>query len=102
MSIKISLSSSDPLSAAADVTVIGIAESAKAGAQKGGALAALTKALGPVVARTLKREDFTGKKDQQVELVTNGALKTARVVLVGLGSGPVTEAQVRTLAARGA
>lgn len=99
MTMKVSLSASDPLSVATDVAVIGIVEGAS---PKAGALAALSKALGPVVARTLKREDFTGKKDQSVELATNGQLKAGRVVLMGLGQGPVTEAQVRTMAAKAA
>jgi leucyl aminopeptidase len=99
MSIKITLSSAAPLSAPVDVAVIGVAEGAS---PRSGILGELSKALGPVVQRTLKREDFTGKKDQLVELVTNGAVKPARVVLLGLGSGAITEAQARALAARGA
>ena len=99
MSIKITLSSAAPLSAPVDVAVIGVAEGAS---PRSGILGELSKALGPVVQRTLKREDFTGKKDQLVELVTNGAVKPTRVVLLGLGSGAITEAQARALAARGA
>ncbi len=82
MALSISLSSSDPLSIAADVVVVGVVEGAS---PRAGALGTLTKALGPVVGRTLRRDEFTGKKDQTLELVTNGALKPARVVLVGLG-----------------
>ena len=69
------LSSSDPLSVAADVSVIGVPEGAL---PRGGAIAALSKALGPVVAKTLKREEFTGKRDQILEFSTNGLLKTFR------------------------
>ncbi|MFO0550811.1 MAG: leucyl aminopeptidase [Polyangiaceae bacterium] len=99
MSLKLSLSASDPLSIAADVAVLGIPEGASV---KGGHLAALAKALGPTFAKTLKREDFTGKKDQTLELATNGALKASRVVLMGLGGATVTESHVRTLAAKAA
>jgi leucyl aminopeptidase len=99
MSIKLSLSTSDPLSIATDVLVLTVSEGAS---HKAGSIAALTKALGPVVARTLKREDFTGKRDQTVELVTNGAIKAAKVVLVGTGSGPLSEAQVRLMAVKAA
>ncbi|NUP14220.1 MAG: leucyl aminopeptidase [Polyangiaceae bacterium] len=99
MTMKVTLSTSDPLSVAADLAVIGIVEGSS---PKAGPLATLTKALGPVVSRTLKREEFTGKKDQTVEFSTNGQLKPARVVLMGLGQGPVTEAQVRTMAAKAA
>ncbi len=99
MTLKLSLSTSDPLSAAADVAVIGVAEGAS---HKVGSLAALAKALGPVVQRTLKREEFSGKRDQVVEFATNGQLKPAKVLLMGLGSGELTEAQVRTMAAKAA
>src|SRR5689334_8852479 len=100
MPIKTSLSSSDPLSVAVDVSVIGVQEGAN---PRGSTLAALSKKLGPVVAKTLKREEFTGKRDQICDFPTNGLLKPARVVLVGLGNGgPLTEADVRLLAARGA
>jgi len=99
MSPKLTLSTSDPLSVAADVAVIGVAEGAS---PKAGVLGRLGKALGPIVQRTLKREEFTGKKDQSVEFATNGQLKPARVVLLGLGSAELTEAQVRTMAAKAA
>lgn len=97
--MKLTLSTSDPLSVAADVAVIGVVEGASS---KAGVLGRLSKALGPIVARTLKREEFTGKKDQSVEFATNGQLKPARVVLLGLGSGELSEAQIRTMAAKAA
>lgn len=107
MALSISLSSSDPLSVAADVVVVGVAEGTS---QRGrSVLAALSKALGPVVSRTLKRDEFTGKKDQTVELATNGAIKPAKVVLVGLGpdkaadgSALPTTAAIRAFAAKAA
>src|SRR4051812_14857232 len=90
MPIKISLSASDPLSVAADIVVLGVPEGVSA---RGGVLGALGKAVGPSVARAIKREEFTGKKDQTIEFVTNGALRPARVVLVGLGNhAALTEA----------
>ncbi len=99
MSLKITLSAADPLSVSSELAVIGVVEGAS---PKAGALGTLQKSLGPVVARTLKREEFTGKRDQQVEIATNGALKPNRVVVVGLGGGVPSEAQVRTMAARAA
>lgn len=99
MSLKISLSSADPLGISADVLVVGIAEGAPL---RGGVVAALTKALGSIVQRTFKREEFIGKRDQLVDFATNGAVRAGRVVFVGLGTaGPLTDADVRTLAARG-
>jgi leucyl aminopeptidase len=100
MSLKVSISSSDPLNAAADLAVIGVLEGAS---PRSGALGALSKALGPAVARAVKREDFTGKKDQTLEFHTNGALRAARVLLVGLGdAAKLRDVDVRLLAAKGA
>ncbi len=97
MSIKLSLSSADPLNVAADVAVIGIPEGTVA---KSEALAAITQALGASVKKQLEREEFTGKKDQTAEVVTNGALRVTRVLLVGLGSAALRDVDVRLLAAR--
>jgi leucyl aminopeptidase len=101
MSLSITLSASDPLSISADVVVVGVVEGAS---PRAGHLGILAKALGPVVSRSLKRDEFTGKKDQTCELVTNGVIKPSRVVLVGLGSsqGSLSEAQVRVVAAKAA
>jgi leucyl aminopeptidase len=100
MSIKLSVVSQDPLSIAADVAVIGVPEGATT---KEGILAELEKALGPAVSRAVKREDFTGKKDQTLDLTTtNDGVKASRVLLVGLGKASVTEIEVRLLAAKGA
>ena len=100
MSIKLSIVSQDPLSVAADLVVIGVSEGATT---KEGILAELEKALGPVVARAVKREDFSGKKDQTLDLTTNDALKASRVLLVGLGkTSPLSDVEVRLLAAKGA
>jgi leucyl aminopeptidase len=100
MPIKLSLSSNDPLSVSADVAVLGVREGDP---MREGALGALSKALGPSMVKTLKREEFTGKKDQTADLSTNGVLKPARVLLIGLGKGDaLTDVDVRLLAAKGA
>jgi len=99
MPIKLSISSSDPLSTVADLAVVGVPEGAKV---EEGFLAQLAAALGPVVARNLKRDEFTGKKDQVADFPTNGAVKAARVVVMGLGKGPISDADVRVLAAKSA
>src|SRR3954463_13361039 len=100
MPIKFSLSSTEPLSVAADVLVLGVPEGSSF---KDGALGDLSKALGPAFSKTIKREEFTGKKDQTLEIATLGTeLKAGRVLLVGLGNpGALTEADVRVFAARG-
>jgi leucyl aminopeptidase len=100
MPIKLSLSSTEPLSVAADVLVLGVPEGST---MKEGALGDLAKALGPSMAKAVKREEFTGKKDQTLELSTGATeLKPGRVLLVGLGKPELlTEADVRTFAAKG-
>src|SRR6185369_9700793 len=99
MPIKLSLSSTEPLSVAADLLILGVPEGAS---MKDGVLGELAKELGPSMARLLKREEFTGKKDQALELVTAGKLKANEVLLLGLGGGKLTDVDVRLLAARGA
>ena len=99
MPIKLSISSSDPLSTVADLAVVGVLEGAQV---EEGFLAQLSAALGPVVAKNLKRDEFTGKKDQVADFQTNGAAKASRVVVMGLGKGPVSDADVRVLVAKAA
>jgi leucyl aminopeptidase len=99
MPIKVNLASSDPLSTAVDVVVLGVPEGASTGE---GVLAKIAQALGDSVARQVKRDDFTGKKDQSIDFVTHGALKPGRVLLVGMGSGQITDVDCRLLAAKGA
>ncbi len=100
MPIKFSLSSSEPLSVAADVLVLGVPEGSSF---KEGTLGDLGKALGPSLAKAVKREDFTGKKDQVLDLSTGGSdLKPSRVLLLGIGNpAAVTDADVRVFAAKG-
>src|SRR3978361_1050236 len=43
------------------------------------------RALGGALARLLKKEEFKGKKDQQVSMSTLGRVKADRLVLIGLG-----------------
>jgi len=99
MPIKLSITSSDLLSIPADLVVIGVPEGAQVG---DGFLAQLATALGPVVARNLKRDDFTGKKDQVADFQTNGVAEPARVVVMGLGKNALTDADARLLAAKAA
>ena len=88
MPIKFSLSSTEPLSIAADVLVLGVPEGATV---KEGSSASSPKQLGPSLAKTLKREEFTGKKDQTSISPTNDARRSRRAcVAVGLGNpGPL-------------
>jgi leucyl aminopeptidase len=100
MPIKLSLSSGEPLSIAADVLILGVPEGASL---KDGPVGELAKALGPSFARAVKREDFTGKKDQTLDVSVGGSeLKAAKVLLVGLGGAPMTEPEARVFAAKAA
>jgi leucyl aminopeptidase len=100
MPLKLSLSSTDPLSVTADVAVIGVPEGAS---HREGVLGALAAALGPTFEKAVKRDEFTGKKDQVLDLPTSGAVKPDRVILIGLGkTSPLTTVEVRLLAAKGA
>ena len=99
MSIKLSLTSTDPLGVAADVLILGVLEGAST---KDGVLGELSRALGPAFAKALKREEFTGKKDQTLDVQTNEAagVKAGRVYLLGLGKrDALTDIDVRLLAA---
>ncbi|EYF00283.1 leucyl aminopeptidase [Chondromyces apiculatus] len=99
MPIKIQVASSDPLSTAVDVLVLGVSEGSPSGE---GVLAKLQESLGEAVPKQLKRDDFSGKKDQGVEFTTYERVKPARVLVVGLGKGPHSDVDVRLLAAKGA
>jgi leucyl aminopeptidase len=101
MPIKLSLSSTEPLSIAADVLVLGVPEGSP---MKEGPLGELAKALGPSMAKAVKREEFTGKKDQQLDLPLAGSdLKPSRVLLLGLGKPEaLTIPDLRVFAAKAA
>jgi len=100
MSIKFSISASEPLNVAADILILGVSEGTS---MKEGLFGELARELGPTMAKALKRDEFTGKKDQTLDLHTHGAIKAERVLLIGLGKpGALTAADVRLLAAKGA
>jgi leucyl aminopeptidase len=100
MPMKLVLSSNDPLSIATDVLVLGVTEGDPL---KQKPVAKLAKAIGPALGRQLRREEFTGKRDQLHEVATLGKARPERVVLIGLGkSGAVTDADIRVVAAKGA
>lgn len=66
-------------------------------------VAELDGALEGALGRLMKKEDFKGKKDQQVSMTTLGRVKADRLVVLGLGEldklGP---GDVRTFAAKAA
>ncbi len=100
MTLKLQLVSEDPLASSADLVVVGV----HAGATpKKGVLAALDRALGGGLAAHVAREEFEGKKDQQLDLPTLGRLATPRLILLGLGAkADVAPKDYRAFAAKAA
>ncbi len=61
------------------------------------------RALGGALTRLIKKEEFKGKKDQQISLSTLGRVKADRLVVVGLGDlAKLGPADIRTFAAKAA
>ncbi len=80
--MQIELAVSDISRVEADVLVLPVAEG---GLAKQRSFATLDQLLGGAVGRLAAAQDFQGKAEQTLELVTLGRLKAPRVVLVGLG-----------------
>ena len=99
MGLKITVSAANPLQLSADAVAIGV----PAGARRKGLLKELISAVGPTVAKAMKRAEFTGKKGQICDVPTGGKLKPGSVILVGLGdTEALTYACVRRVAAKAA
>src|SRR5262245_39816597 len=96
MPIKIAVSRARPFSFAADLVAVGIPE----GGKKSPLVRELGDAVGPTVAKSIKRAEFTGKKGQSCEIATGGAVRAGRVLLLGLGpAGKVKYPDIRRFAA---
>ncbi|MCS0505116.1 leucyl aminopeptidase family protein [Ancylobacter mangrovi] len=61
-------------------------------------LAADHKPLDPALARVVAAEDVAGRPDEAVVIASLGLLPAARLVLTGLGAGPVTPEEARRAA----
>ena len=83
MPIKIQVASSDPLSTAVDVLVLGVPEGSPSGE---GVLAKLQESLGEAVPKQLKRDDFSGKKDQSVEFTTYERVELSMPMVVKIAT----------------
>jgi len=105
MPLKITVRSVLPARETGDLMVVGVPT--LGGASKKNSqrlpLDGFDRALGVSFARLLKKEEFKGKKDQQVSTATFGKVKADRLVLIGLGDvanlGP---GDIRTFAAKAA
>jgi leucyl aminopeptidase len=106
MPLKISVRSAQPLDVSADVVVIGVWTLPSEKKKKKGAadpLAAVDRALGGGLTKVMAREDFRGKREQQIRLPTLGRLAADALVVIGLGDREgATEADVRAFAGKAA
>src|SRR4051794_19353873 len=88
MPLKISVRSVLPARETGDLMVVGVSTLGGASSKKKNSRSPLDgfdRALGGALGRLLKKEEFKGKKDQQVSLPPLGRVKADRFVLRGLG-----------------
>ncbi len=132
MPLKISLRAGSPHEVPADLVVVGVWALSKAASSApsvpssaslrdakkraaaapapasigGGALESLDRALGGGLGKLVAKEEFTGKRDQQLSVPTMGRLPADRIILVGLGEkasfGPREQRSFSAKAARSA
>lgn len=105
MSLKINVRAVQPIKETADVIAIGVFSSF-ASAKKGqkSPLDGFDRALGGALTKQIRKDNFRGKKDQTVSIVTFGKMvKASRLVVYGLGDeSTVTDADIRMFAAKAA
>ncbi|HEX3776523.1 MAG TPA: M17 family peptidase N-terminal domain-containing protein, partial [Polyangiaceae bacterium] len=82
MALQIQLAAGDATSAATDVLIIGVCQTAVA---QHPALVAADEAFDGSLVEHAKALEFEGKPDQVLELPTLGKLKAKKLVLLGLG-----------------
>lgn len=104
MPLKITVRSVLPAREVGDVIVVGVPT--LGGSKKKNARSPLDgfdRALGGALGRLMKKDEFKGKKDQQLSMATLGRVKADRLVVMGLGDlGKLGPADVRTFAAKAA
>jgi leucyl aminopeptidase len=106
MPLKISVRSVLPSREAGDIIVVGTPLLGGGGRSKKNQRSTLDgfdRALGGALGRLIKKEEFKGKKDQQLSLSTLGRVKADRLIVHGLGDvAKLTAGDVRTFAAKAA
>ncbi|CAN5914680.1 hypothetical protein BH11MYX4_BH11MYX4_51080 [soil metagenome] len=104
MPLKITVRSVLPARETGDLMVVGVPT--LGGAKKKNQrqpLDGFDRALGGAFARLLKKEEFKGKKEQQLSTATLGKVKADRLVLIGLGDlAKLSAGDIRTFAAKAA
>ncbi|AKU97181.1 Cytosol aminopeptidase PepA [Labilithrix luteola] len=104
MPLKITVRSVLPSRETGDLIVVGV-PSTGASKKKNdlSPLDGFDRALGGALTRLQKKEDFKGKKDQQLSLSTLGRVKADRLLVIGLGDvEKLSVADLRTFAAKAA
>jgi leucyl aminopeptidase len=100
MPLKLSCVACQLNDVSADHLAIGVFEGTSVANE---ALAPIDHALRGALGRLLKREEFTGKKDQCVAIETLGQIPAQRIAVMGLGDKDcLSAADVRVFAARAA
>jgi leucyl aminopeptidase len=106
MPLKITVRSVLPAREVGDLMVVGVPATGGASKKKKNSRSTLDgfdRALGGALTRLLKKEEFKGKKDQQVSMSTLGRVKAERLVLIGLGDvAKLGPGDIRTFAAKAA
>jgi leucyl aminopeptidase len=104
MPLKITFRSVLPARETGDLIVVGVPM--LGGAKKKNARSPLDgfdRALGGALGRAMKKDEFKGKKDQQLSISLLGRVKADRLVVIGLGDvAKLGPAEVRTFAAKAA
>ena len=87
MPLKITVRSVQSAREVGDLMVVGVSAQGGAPKKKNARtpLDGFDRALGGALGRQLKKEEFKGKKDQQVSMSTLGRVKANRLVVIGLG-----------------
>jgi leucyl aminopeptidase len=104
MPLKITVRSVLPSREVGDITVVGTPLlDGRAKKNQRTTLDGFDRALGGALGRLIKKEEFKGKKDQQLSLSTLGRIKSDRLLVIGLGDiAKLTAGDVRTFAAKAA
>jgi leucyl aminopeptidase len=107
MPIQITVRTASPVAVGGDIMVVGIRTRSSGTKKKGevDAMAVFDRALGGGLSKLIQREEFKGKKDQSIRVQTLGKLPVHTLFMLGLGDSdgdPMTDAEVRSFAARAA
>lgn len=103
MPIEIQVRTESPVVVSADVVVVGVLQAADRSGGLSPALKLLEAAMGGALSKLIAKEEFTGKRDQSLSLVTLGRISASKLVLLGLGERRKLGApEMRAFAARAA